>query len=515
MYLIGFFVALLSSAMLTRWTRDLAVAHGWTSAPSSDRHIHTQPVPRLGGIAIFSSLWIAVLISLRWSATFGTPVPILHNIALAILGPATLIFAMGLFDDIFGLDAKTKFGIEAIAACWLYRNGFGITTLPIHAGGLRIGWAIGLLLTIVWVLWITNAFNLIDGLDGLAAGAALFSALVASVAALVHNQSAIMFLTIILVGAIAGFLRYNFNPATIFLGDCGSLLIGFLLSAIGLAGSEKSPTLVAVAIPLVSLGLPILDVAIAVLRRLLSGRRLFSADREHIHHKLLGRGVPHRQAVLVLYGVSACFGLLSLFLLNPNGESLGIVLTILGIGVLVGIQQLRYHEFVELGRVANRTLNQRHIIANNLRVRRAAEVLFKCESFETMCRILRECLQPVGFDGFGLTAFSSSGLLELSPGQRSSERAYLIREGITEVASPAWSLCFRLFQENGDETAELELYRIDARTPLRLDINIFTSTEFPRALGCCLSAIRRHEAKAPDAFGTSLLVLSASAASSD
>src|SRR5205807_5606771 len=244
-----------------------------------------------------------------------------------------------------------------------FRNGLGITHVPGHA---HLGWLVGLPLTILWVIWITNAFNLIDGLDGLAAGSALFSTLSTCVVAILLRNKGILFMALVLAGAIAGFLRYNFNPASIFLGDCGSLLIGFLLSAIAIAGSQKSPTVVAVAIPIVSLGLPIVDVTVAVIRRFLSCKRLFDADREHIHHKLLGRGISHRQAVLVLYGVSACFGLLSLFLLSPHGTTVATVLTVVGIGVLIGVRQLRYPEFLELGRAAHRTLNQRHVIANDI-----------------------------------------------------------------------------------------------------------------------------------------------------
>ena len=298
--------------------------------------------------------------------------------------------------------------MEAGAAVILFCNGIGITRLSGLTGHPHLGWLVGLPLTILWVLWITNAFNLIDGLDGLAAGSALFSSLVTCVVALLGHNDVVLVLTLALAGAITGFLRYNFNPASIFLGDCGSLLIGFLISAIAIAGSHKSPTMVAVAIPIVSLGLPILDVAVAVMRRFLSCRRLFAPDREHIHHKLLGRGISHRQTVLVLYGVSACFCLFSLLLLNPGGTALAVVLLVVGIGVLIGVQQLRYHEFLELGRVANRTLNQRHAIANGVSLRRAADALETCTDLPQFCEILRGCLEPIGFDGFGI--YFSAGL---------------------------------------------------------------------------------------------------------
>src|SRR5258708_9948174 len=168
----------------------------------------------------------------------------------------------------------------------------------------HLPWFLGLPLTILWVLAITNAFNLIDGLDGLAAGSALFSTLVAFVVALLNGYSLVTVMTIALAGAILGFLRYNFNPATIFLGDSGSLFIGFLLSALALAGAQKAPTIVAVAIPVVSFGLPILETSLSILRRLISGRPVFTADREHIHHKLLQHGLTHRQVVIVLLPAS-------------------------------------------------------------------------------------------------------------------------------------------------------------------------------------------------------------------
>src|SRR5258706_846290 len=299
MPLIVFVAALLASAIFTRWLRNFAIARGWYSAPSSERHIHTRPIPRIGGVAIFLALWCTVLLG-QLAGHFGGREFVFLNLTLKILGPATIIFLLGLIDDFWGVNAYTKFAVQAGAAALLFWNGFGISRLSLLAGYPQLGWLVGLPLTIVWVLWITNAFNLIDGLDGLAAGSALFSCLVTCVVALLGHNQVVLILTLALAGAIAGFLRYNFNPASIFLGDCGSLLIGFLISAIAIAGSHKSPTMVAVAIPIVSLGLPILEVAVAVVRRFFSCRRLFAPDREHIHHKLLGRGLGHKQTILAL-----------------------------------------------------------------------------------------------------------------------------------------------------------------------------------------------------------------------
>jgi UDP-GlcNAc:undecaprenyl-phosphate GlcNAc-1-phosphate transferase len=233
-----------------------------------------------------------------------------------------LIFLLGVYDDIRGVGPYVKFSVQGIAATMLFLGGLRIVNIPVLFGDHRLPWIVGWAFTVLWVLAITNAFNL-------------------------------------------GFLRFNFNPATIFLGDSGSLFIGFVLSALALKGAQKAPTIVAVAIPIVSFGLPILETALSIVRRLISGRPIFTADREHIHHKLLQNGMTHRQVVILLYGVSAIFAMLSLFLLWPTGSSLGLVLVVLGAGIWIGVQHLGYLEFGELARVAHRTLDQPQIFVNN------------------------------------------------------------------------------------------------------------------------------------------------------
>jgi UDP-GlcNAc:undecaprenyl-phosphate GlcNAc-1-phosphate transferase len=305
-YLGVFAVSVLLSFVLTRYTRNLATARGWVAAPALDRHLHNQPLPRLGGVAIFVSFFLTIAIALlvRWrfpKLSFGFS----SKTLVTILLPALLVFILGIYDDIRSVGPYFKFAVQAIAATMLFAGGLRILDLPVLFGHHHFSWFAGLPLTILWVLAITNAFNLIDGLDGLAAGSAFFSTLVVFVVALLSHSTLVSLLTIALTGAILGFLRFNFNPATIFLGDCGSLFIGFMLSALALQGAQKAPTIIAVAIPVVSFGLPILETALSVVRRFISGRPVFTADREHIHHKLLQRGLSHRQVVIVLYAVSA------------------------------------------------------------------------------------------------------------------------------------------------------------------------------------------------------------------
>jgi UDP-GlcNAc:undecaprenyl-phosphate GlcNAc-1-phosphate transferase len=302
-----------------------------------------------------------------------------------------------------------KFAAQAVAAAMLFAGGMRILDLPVLFGQHTFPWFIGLPLTVLWVVAITNAFNLIDGLDGLAAGSALFSTLVFFIVALVNHSWLGSLMSVALAGAILGFLRFNFNPATIFLGDSGSLFIGFLLSALALAGAQKAPTFVAVAIPVVSFGLPILETLLSILRRLISGRPIFTADREHIHHRLLEMGFSHRQVVIVLYAVSALFALLSLFLLWPTGSTLGLVLAIVGTGIWLGVQHLNYPEFGELRRVAQRTMDQRQIVINNLAVRRAVEELKVAGDFAQVRSILTAAFETNDFDGFELHLRSLHG----------------------------------------------------------------------------------------------------------
>ncbi len=493
MQIVVFLTALMASTVFTRLVRDVSVKQGWVSLPTSDRHVHSRPVPRLGGVAIFLTLWCIALLAMWLPELFGTAEFPFSHLALKILGPATIIFFLGLADDIFGVSAYVKFAVQAGAAVLLFFNGIGISRISILAGHPHLGWLVGLPLTILWVLWITNAFNLIDGLDGLAAGSALFSCLVTCVVALLGHNQVVLILTLALAGAIAGFLRYNFNPASIFLGDCGSLLIGFLISAIAIAGSHKAPTMVAVAIPIVSLGLPILEVAVAVFRRFLSCRRLFAPDREHIHHKLLGRGLPHKQTVLVLYGVSACFCLGSLLLLNPGGSVLAIVLSVVAAGVLIGVQQLRYHEFVELGRVANLTLNQRHAIANGVRIRRASDALETCTNLAQFCKVLRGCLERIGFDGFGF--YFSAGLpfgVEFDPLVAVNRtKIQYFWKSLPAFSDTNWSLTIGLTKRNGKQLGGFTLYRKNAVSPLWMDLDVFTTTGFSAAVAACVERMQK------------------------
>jgi len=493
-----FFLSLLLSFVLTRSVRDFASARGWVAAPNQERHLHSNPLPRLGGVAIFLSFAICMVVAVLLAPRFNQHGPAFSKTMFTILGPAMLVFLLGVYDDLRGVGPYVKFTVQGVAGAMLFFGGLRIVNIPVVFGDRTLPDFIGLPLTVLWVLAITNAFNLIDGLDGLAAGSALFSTLVAFVVALLNGPSLVTVMTIALAGAILGFLRFNFNPATIFLGDSGSLFIGFILSALALAGAQKAPTIVAVAIPIVSFGLPILETALSVLRRLIGGRPVFTADREHIHHKLLQHGLTHRQVVIILYGVSAIFAMLSLFLLWPTGSSLGLVLAVVGIGIWIGVQHLGYLEFGELARVAHRTLNQPQIFVNNLAIRRATEELKVARDYEQVRRILLAAFGSNDFDSFELMHDLLSGEIVPLSHDMAPRRGILrwSKPGVPKVpeGSAVWSLSLELRTSANHHRGTLIVRRLYSSRDLQLDINLLTTT-FPVALADALDRTVVHPAQ--------------------
>jgi UDP-N-acetylmuramyl pentapeptide phosphotransferase/UDP-N-acetylglucosamine-1-phosphate transferase len=289
-----------------------------------------------------------------------------------VIGGAIAMHIVGLFDDIRPVRARWKFLAQIVIACVVFAAGLRVNTLSLpFVGTLELGGVVGMLFTVVWLVGITNAFNLIDGLDGLAAGAALFALTTMFVVASLNGLVGAATMTIILAGATVGFLCFNFHPASIFLGDSGSLFLGFMLAGIGLLGSQKSPTVIAVAIPIVSLGLPVLDTTLAVARRFLRGQPIFSADRAHIHHRLLSLGHSPRRVALLLYTACAILGLGGMMLVNDSAY-VAVVLLVIGLGVGIAVQRLRYYEFEELARLLRRGVHQRKTIGRNVRIREAS-----------------------------------------------------------------------------------------------------------------------------------------------
>ncbi len=399
-YFILFSIALVLTFLLTPYVRRKAIAWGAIDIPDNGRRIHLRPTPRLGGIAIYFAFILTLLcvplLGNLVSQSFRGNLPRLG----ALLIPATFVFAFGIYDDFRGSTATQKIIAQALAAAMLYGFGFRIDVLSSPFGGTWVLPAVlSFPLTALWVIVITNAFNLIDGIDGLAAGASVFALLSILFFSIAQGNPEISLLAVVLLGAVMGFLRYNFNPATIFLGDSGSLFLGFMAAALSIVGSQKGSTIIAIAIPLVSFGLPVVEAGLTLVRRFLGGDSLLAGDRGHIHHVLLRRGMTQRQVVIILYAICAAFSLFGLMLLNPERNLAALIFFIVGVGVLFGVQHLRYAEFSELGnQIRQGVRRRRRQLAVNVRVRRTTADLGVVRNVEQFFGTLDEMLATNEFD---------------------------------------------------------------------------------------------------------------------
>ncbi len=492
LYILVLTASIATSALLTYWVRTTAVAYGLKATPVYGRHLHTQPLPRLGGIAICVTFMAAALAYIPISGALHLGVS--TKSYLGILVPVLLIFLMGAYDDIKPLQPKSKIAVQAAAAALLYLAGFGIhyfsTIFRAIFAGHPIGAAIDLLLTIFWVLLITNAFNLIDGLDGLAAGSALISVVAILALCLLGHNALITYLVVVLLGAILGFLPFNFYPASIFMGDSGSLFIGFLLSALAMAASQEVTAISGIAIPILAFGLPILDVTLAVLRRSLRGHPVFRGDTDHIHHKLLRLGLSHRQAVFVLYAITSAFVLAALALVLDEKFLLPILFAIV-LGVVVGVQQLHYPEFSGLFMAGGR----RQIVTDEPSLRRATDALAASSDFRSICQVLQETLQPNGFEGLRLKNLGKDGfpIALFQTLHYDWEGKWFLEWSERKSDDSAWEYSFQLIKNPQPTLGYASFFHMSPREDFRLNADLLAA-DFRTALSDAVArAVTRNE----------------------
>ncbi|MHB8519160.1 MAG: glycosyltransferase family 4 protein [Limisphaerales bacterium] len=299
--------------LCTPWVRRLAFRWRALDLPNA-RKIHAGPMPRLGGLAIYAGFWFPwlgfYLLDNRVTETLKN----YERLSLALLAGATAMLALGTWDDVRGVKAIHKFGVQVVIAVGLYWADFRIVTLSNPFGApWELGW-LSLPASVLWIVGITNAINLLDGIDGLATGVTACIALALALINVLGGNILVALLTLCLAGACLGFLPYNFSPARIFLGDSGSLFIGLALSCIGILSFFKAATATFVLVPLILFGLPLFDTISVALGRLARGVSLFQADKSHIHHRLLRLGLNQRQAAYLLYGLTLVLGGLAVFL---------------------------------------------------------------------------------------------------------------------------------------------------------------------------------------------------------
>lgn len=399
-YFLLFIISAVASLILTPLVRRACERFGLLDVPRDGRRVHRLSVPHLGGVAIFAAMLSALAVlffihNLLTETLFAD-----RSKLLAILAPATLMLLFGVYDDLRGTNARLKFLVQALAGVLFCVLGGRIVALSLPlVGSVELHPVLGYALTILWTIGISNAFNLIDGIDGLAAGASLFAALVMLVVSLILGPPLVTVMAVVLCGSLIGFLRYNFNPASIFLGDSGALFIGFTLAALSVQGMQKASTAVAVAIPLLAFGLPVFDTGFSMVRRFISGRPIFDGDREHVHHMLLARGWSQRRVALVLYAACAVFGLLALLLVSDSGRrAMGLVLFVVAAAILFIVWHLRYHEVDEVKAGFKRNLGERRLrLANNVRVRRASLEMSKATTLGDIFHAMKVLLDSGEF----------------------------------------------------------------------------------------------------------------------
>lgn len=305
-YLVAFTVALAVAYFTTPWVKNMAIKAGALDAPDA-RKVHVKPIPRLGGLAIYLGFVLAVLASMH-----------VNREIMGLLLGGTVILMVGIIDDMFQLSAKVKLLGQIAAAFVLVMFNIRIEWLTNPFGEMLYVDYFSIPLTILWVVGLTNTVNLIDGLDGLAAGVSTIASVTILLVALQQNFWTVAILTAALAGAALGFLQHNFNPAKIFMGDTGSMFLGFMLAAISILGTVKSAATIALVVPIMALGLPIMDTAFAIIRRYMSGRPIFKPDKGHLHHRLLEMGLTQKQAVLLMYVISSCLGVSAIALTEVN-----------------------------------------------------------------------------------------------------------------------------------------------------------------------------------------------------
>ncbi len=340
--LYGFATAFVVTAVATPAVRGFARRQGWVDRPDGGRKAHVGPVPAIGGLAIAMGV-VAGMMMLYWlldSEALGIALP-----APAFWIGAAAMLVVGVVDDIKGVGFKSKFAVQLAVAYMLLHAGYrvDVSVLP-FVGPEPFDQALfAIPITLLWIVGVINAVNLMDGLDGLAAGVAFIC--LASLAFVfgIHGHVGLVLIAVLICGALAAFLLFNFNPATIFMGDSGSLVLGYVLAVFALEGRGHVDPAIALLIPVVALGLPLLDTGLSVVRRARSRRSIFAPDRDHIHHRMVQR-FAHRRAVMVLWAWAMMFGLAAIMMsFLPAVQALAVigVLTVLA---LVALQRLGYHK---------------------------------------------------------------------------------------------------------------------------------------------------------------------------
>lgn len=451
-----FVVSTLTALLVTPAVlRALSARRGWAVRPGRDG---AEPrAPRFGGVAVCAAMTAGVVAGALLGGAGGADAARFYP---GVLTAAWILFLAGVLDDLYDLPPRTKLLAQCTAALVAYALGFRVEAFTFGAGeSVQVG-ALSLPLTVLWIVGVTNAFNLIDGLDGLATGIALVALATTFGVSLLLGNLDVALVCAALGGALLGFLRYNLRPARIFLGDSGSLLVGFMLAVLSVHGSTKSATAVLVAVvPVMVLALPLADTSLSIARRWLRGAPVFGADERHLHHRLIAIGLTHRRAVLLLCVLAAGLAVLGLVLAFAPPRVVGVtaVAGAVALAVLlgVGVNRLEYHEFAEAGAtLASASLRLRRAIQDQIHARDVAAVLRGAESAAQVRAILSDNAEALGFLSLELCRATDpdharAALPSTGDGYPAWRLEYPVEAGGPDFPGGPWVLRLWCHQENG------------------------------------------------------------------
>jgi len=322
-------LAFITAMLVTPLAIKTAIKYNIVDQPNL-RKVHIKPVPRMGGIAIYAAFVVGTLALGLYS----------RQVASLLIG-GTLVMLFGFVDDVKGISPKVKLLGQLLASLVLVYGGFSVQfiTNPFNGGIISLG-IFAVPVTVLWLTGISNAVNLIDGLDGLSAGVSSIAALCMAAVCLAQGNTLSAALAVILAASALGFLRYNFNPAKTFMGDCGSLFLGFILGAVAILGLSKGATVVSIFIPLIIMGIPIFDTFFAIVRRMFLHKPIFGADKGHLHHSLLSLGLSHKQTVLAIYAISLIMDLGAVLMAVLTSSQAVLILVLITIFTFAGAEKL-------------------------------------------------------------------------------------------------------------------------------------------------------------------------------
>ena len=372
-----------------------SIEKGFVDCPQRARKVHQHATPRLGGAAILLSFLIVVIVA-------GSAVPQLSELLLGnspVIGSIMLgsigIFVIGFLDDLARLAPKTKLlGEFVIAGLVVWGANLTFTSIQfLGLGSISFPEWIGFGLSCLWIVGMANAINLIDGLDGLASGIALLGLLAVSVVGYIAEISSVTWMSTLLIGCLLGFLVYNSRPASIFLGDCGSLTLGYLAGCLTLLASFRDGGVFDGIFPVLAFAVPIMDCVFAIFRRTMRGRSPFSPDMEHFHHRLMAKGLSHGKAVLAMWAISFCSSLVAIAAAFGKGDQLFAVFVFFGLGGFILLRYLGYFRFEFFGECLSTLIEDRKSTKSvEQAIKEAEQLVSQSESLEQ----LDECLNKVG-----------------------------------------------------------------------------------------------------------------------